>query len=93
LLFEIFRERQVTGKMSRTGQQSDRKEGAGFGRETGDAGGGSRLRARSAAPDLEHLNARIPSEVMTKLRVHCALNRVSIQNVVTDAVGRFLQEI
>jgi hypothetical protein len=56
----------------------------------GGAQGGSRLRSRKVAEDLEHLNARIPSELMTQLRVHCAMNRMSIQNLVSEALERML---
>jgi hypothetical protein len=71
-------------RLNRKGLTEERPK-AGAGPE-----GGSRLRSPKAAEDMEHLNARIPSELMTQLRVHCARNRVSIQNVVTEAIDILL---
>jgi hypothetical protein len=54
--------------------------------------GGRRLRSGVTAGDLEPLNARIPFELMTELRVHCAVNRASIQNAVSDAIEKMLSQ-
>lgn len=49
-----------------------------------------RLRSLKAPEDLEHLNARIPFELMTQLRVYCARNRASIQSAVSEAIEKML---
>jgi hypothetical protein len=54
------------------------------------AQGGSRLPSLKAFEDLEHLNDRIPSELMMQLRVHCARNRASLQSAVTEAIETML---
>jgi hypothetical protein len=49
-----------------------------------------RLRSLQASKDLEHLNARIPYDLMTQLRVYCAQNRASIQSAVSEAIEKML---
>jgi hypothetical protein len=51
---------------------------------------GRRLRSLQADDDLEHLNARIPYDLMTQLRVYCAQNRASLQSAVTEAIEKML---
>jgi hypothetical protein len=57
---------------------------------TGRSTRASRPRSFHSADDSEHLNARIPYDLMTQLRVYCAQNRASLQSVVSEAIETML---
>jgi len=51
----------------------------------------SKLRSPVPQEGLEHLNTRIPEDLLIEVKVYCAKNRMSIQNFVTDAVREKLR--
>jgi hypothetical protein len=55
------------------------------------AAGGSRLR-RSGDVPMEKLTVYIPEELATRLRVHCAKNRQSNSDALTEAVQAYLDK-
>lgn len=51
-----------------------------------------RTRRKVAVADLERVNAYVPKDTMTAVRVRCATERLSLSDVVTRALAQWLAE-